>query len=130
MTDLTAEELRQLLSYDPETGELRWLVRVSLNVRVGHIAGYVTREGRRHVAINRRMYKAHRLAWLHVHGEWPSGMLDHVNGNALDNRISNLREANRSENGMNRRTSKNNIASMKRSEPRYGRLGAPPNFSA
>ncbi len=37
------------------------------------------------------MYKAHRIAWYLHYGEWPEGMIDHVNRNKNDNRIENLR---------------------------------------
>lgn len=46
---------------------------------------------------------AHRLAWLYVHGEWPSKHLDHLNGNRTDNRIENLRQVSVAENAENTR---------------------------
>jgi hypothetical protein len=49
------------------------------------------------------MYQAHRLAWLYMHGEWPVGDLDHINGDPADNRIANLRIATQSQNNANRR---------------------------
>jgi hypothetical protein len=62
-----------------------------------HSAGYLL------ISIDRVMYKAHRLAWLCVHGVWPRSNLDHKNGKRSDNRIDNLREATRAMNSQNMR---------------------------
>lgn len=99
--DLTAERLRELLSYDPETGLFRW--RVSRGrAKAGMSTGYVNNEGYSLIGIDQRLHKAHRLAWLYVHGVWPTDQLDHINNIRHDNRIANLREATNAENGQNR----------------------------
>lgn len=98
---LTAERLRELLTYDPETGEFRWRYTRGCRAR-GQIAGTVTCLGYLTIAIDGRKYKAHRLAWLHVHGEWPYPEIDHINRIKLDNRLVNLRRATRAENNANR----------------------------
>jgi hypothetical protein len=45
---------------------------------------------------------AHRLAWLYVHGKYPTDAIDHVNRERDDNRISNLRECQNWQNSANR----------------------------
>lgn len=99
---LTFEEVRALLSYDPETGILRWKVRASNRVRAGDRAGSIDgREGYRRIRIGGRNYKEHRIAWLLQTGKWPAEQIDHRNGVRWDNRFNNLREATNAENGRN-----------------------------
>jgi hypothetical protein len=88
---LTQGRLRELLSYDPETGAFTWLVSLGRRVRVGDVAG--TFNGRYWaITVNKRIYMAHRLAWLYVYGSFPKYELDHINGDKIDNRIVNLRD--------------------------------------
>jgi len=110
--DLTAERLRELLHYDPETGLFVWKVRTSNRTKVGKVAGSLHEPtGYTFISIDRRTYKAHRLAWLHVTGHWPAEWIDHINGNRADNRMSNLREANASLNQQNLRSARGNTDS-------------------
>lgn len=99
--ELNAERLRELLSYDPETGVFTWAVRPSQRVMAGSIAGAAHKSGYRYIKIMGRSYFAHRLAWLYVHGEWPANEVDHVDGDPLNNALSNLRSATRAENMQN-----------------------------
>lgn len=101
---LTAERLRELLDYDPDTGAFKWRVRLSNRVSIGSVAGaYNSHTGYTSISIDRRLHRAHRLAWLHVTGSWPEGPIDHVNGQRSDNRWSNLRAATTSLNQQNLR---------------------------
>lgn len=108
---LDAETLRTLLSYSPETGLFTWLRR--RNGVKSMTAGYSSNDGYVSIRINRKLYKAHRLAWLYVHGEWPNGHIDHANGITSDNRATNLRLATHSENLRNRGMNKNNRSGYK-----------------
>lgn len=102
MSELTAERLREVLGYDPETGLFRWRVRTS-NVKVGDVAGCMRKDGYLIISINGRLHQAHRLAWLYVNGEWPPAEIDHIDGRRDFNAIANLREATHAENMHNRR---------------------------
>jgi hypothetical protein len=100
---LTAERLRELLDYDPETGVFLWKVNRSIG-KAGQVAGGLSKAlGYRTIGIDSRLYYGHRLAWLYVHGRWPEGVIDHINGDRTDNRISNLREVHQRVNVENRR---------------------------
>ena len=88
---ITAERLRELLSYDEETGVFCWLAKPNRRIRVGDQAG-VRFRGRIQIRIDGTSYRAHRLAWLYVYGTLPSQVIDHINGNACDNCIANLRD--------------------------------------
>ena len=98
---LTADRLRHLLHYDPDTGVFTWL-RPNPNWkqgRTGMRAGcFHKSSGYCAIKIDSRGYRAHRLAWLYVYGEWPKEELDHVNCDKSDNRIANLRGASRHQN--------------------------------
>lgn len=100
-TPLTAARLRELLSYDPETGIFRRLVSTSRNAKAGDVAGGLNSEGYVRISVDGSSYRAHRLAWLYVHGVWPSDQLDHWNGVRNDNRYKNLREATNAQNQQN-----------------------------
>lgn len=98
---LTYERLTHLLGYDPETG-----LFISLTAMRGRSKGVIcgTRgaSGYISIRIDQRPYKAHRLAWFYVTGEWPPIEVDHINRHADDNRWTNLRLANELEQAWNR----------------------------
>jgi hypothetical protein len=104
MSDITPDELRKLLSYDPETGGLRWRVDVARNVFAGNVAGKPGKKKYLQVCVRRKYMLAHRVAWAIVYGDWPKNLIDHKNGDPHDNRLSNLREATYSQNSANRPT--------------------------
>lgn len=89
-----------LLSYDPQSGEFRWL-KTKGRCRAGAVAGTVGKNGYRYIGFQGRTYLAHRLAWVFHFGVAPPKELDHANRNRLDNSIANLRPASRSQNAGN-----------------------------
>jgi HNH endonuclease len=109
------EHLFTWLQYEPETGIFRWSRDTQCGrARAGGEAGTVNSHGYRHIYVCGRRYYAHRLAWLFMHGRWPAATIDHINGDPLDNRIRNLREATHTQNIQNsRRKTTRNKAGLK-----------------
>ncbi|WP_054070229.1 HNH endonuclease [Pseudomonas syringae group genomosp. 3] len=108
--DIDVDALRSRLHYDAITGLFCWIEKPSIGVSIGDEAGFITSAGYRSIRVFGSSYLAHRLAWLHHYGEWPTGDLDHINGIKSDNRIENLRDVSRSENCQNIRSAQCNNA--------------------
>jgi hypothetical protein len=98
---LTQETLKELLHYDPATGVFTNKVTRNPRAKIGDLAGYVNPLGYVVIQVSGQKHHAHRLAWLYVHGVWPTNQIDHINRNRSDNRISNLRDVTASENRHN-----------------------------
>lgn len=110
---LTQERLRELLDYDPLTGVFRWRVTRNGRSRAGSLAGRPHNGGYVAITVDRGHYLAHRVAWLYVHGAWPSEWLDHKDLDRANNRIANLREATGRQNAFNRPAPKHNTSGAK-----------------
>jgi len=99
ITDITADYARQLLNYNPETGRLR---RVLTSGQLSNrYADSQKRNGYRYVKLKGRRYAAHQLVWLLHYGVAPCGIVDHVNRDRQDNRVTNLRVVTAAENAQN-----------------------------
>jgi hypothetical protein len=117
---LDPHHLRELLEYNPETGNLYWKPRsrerfasersfgqfntlfagkeaLSCDGGNGYLTGLVEQTKQR----------AHRVAWAIYYGEWPD-QIDHINHDRSDNRIANLRAVTKTENARNQRLRKDN----------------------
>jgi hypothetical protein len=110
---LTAERLREVLDYNPETGDFVWKVTRTSKRMKGLVAGDTKPDGRHRIGVDGVRYKAHRLAWLYVHGTWPSGMIDHIDGNPSNNAIANLRDCTMSQNQANKKRRSDNTSGYK-----------------
>lgn len=109
--------LRTRLDYDHITGIFHWKFSPRAGF-TGRKAGYrwTSKESRTayiHITVDKVEIKAHRAAWAIFYGEWPSGDIDHINGNGTDNRIKNLRIAICSQNQANVRTRLDNTSGIK-----------------
>lgn len=98
---ITQERLQSLLTYDPDTGELRNRVRRNARAPQGAKAGSLTTDGYISVMLEGKRYQAHRLIWLYMTGEWPPMEIDHINRDRQDNRWANLRVVSRLHNSWN-----------------------------
>lgn len=109
---LTLEMLKHALDYNPETGVFTWKNKISCKNVVGEVAGG-NDNGYVRISLYRQKHMAHRLAWFYVHGIWPDEEVDHVNMDRSDNRICNLRPANKEQNSRNRHAQVNNKVGLK-----------------
>lgn len=111
---IPVERVKELLTYNPETGEFIWNANGGRGRQhSGKVAGTKNKGGYIRIRIDGYFFMAHRLAWLVTSGfGWPKE-IDHINNQRDDNRIANLRSVTRSQNRMNSRIGKNNVSGHK-----------------
>ena len=110
MRELDANRVREVFAFDPSTGVFTYRTQTAHHRKVGDIAGTITAQGYRDIGIDSRVYKAHRLAWFYMHGQWPMHQIDHINGDRADNRIANLRDVTKTVNLQNQKRAHSNSA--------------------
>jgi len=107
--ELSQEYLKSLFDY--KDGELFWKVNKG-NRKIGDKAGSINSNGYSHIKIDFCLYKTHRIIFMLNHGFMPK-FIDHINGNKIDNKIENLREATSSQNNQNSQLRKDNKIGIK-----------------
>lgn len=104
--DMTQEVALEYLRYDPITGFLFRNKKYSNNTVAGKRACRPTNHPKQDhlvVKLHGVDYPAHRMVWLMLKGEMPTGHIDHINHNEEDNREVNLRDVTQAENNRNTR---------------------------
>lgn len=91
---LSLDRLKEVLAYNPSTGDFTWKARPSHNSRrkVGDEAGCLKPSGYRYINIDNRSYTATQLAWFYVTGKWARGRIGVKNEIPSDVRFENLFE--------------------------------------
>lgn len=113
-------ELKQLLDYDPVTGNFYWkVVLYRGKTRIGQVAGSFLPGRYIRIGLNGRSYLAHRLAWFYITGAWPK-KIDHKDRNKQNNSWDNLRIATHSQNLANSRMHIRNLVGFKGVSPYRG----------
>ena len=112
---LTQQQLKALLWYEPRSGMFRWRHTTNRRLKPWDVAG--SRGGVKrnyiYIQIGDSNYRAHRLAWLYMTGEWPLHLVDHIDGDGLNNAWENLREATNKQNSENKSVRSNVVSGMR-----------------
>lgn len=111
MEQLQISQEYVLSAFDYQDGQL--IRKTGRKGEIGTVAGCIHKgTGYIHIKIKAKAFKAHRLIFLYHNGYLPE-LIDHIDGNKLNNRIKNLREASKQENSHNQKVRLTNSSGVK-----------------
>lgn len=111
---ISQNELLAALNYDANTGVFTWVRKVRPRSKINDAVGHTCKkDGYLIIGLNKKLYMAHRLAWLYAKGHYPCNQVDHINGNRSDNRLCNLRVCDNTQNSFNSKIRKDNTSGFK-----------------
>ena len=100
------DEVKDYVKIDPDTGKLFWKKSTGIIDFTGKEITHINHAGYICFRFKGKMLRGHRVAWYLYHGEWPKGIIDHINQNKLDNRLKNLRVCCQKGNQANRKATR------------------------
>jgi len=109
---ITQDQVKKLFCYDSNTGILTNRIHRSTRSRAGHSIGNSDSGGYLTTKIDSVQYKVHRVIFIYVYGYLPR-YVDHIDGDRLNNKTNNLRQATFSQNQQNTKIMKNNTTGCK-----------------
>lgn len=110
---ITQKRLKEVISYNPVSGLFTWVNSTSNRTKIKTNAGcFIKKTNRFCIGIDGKHYLSHRLAWLYVYGYMPK-VIDHIDGNSLNNEIVNLRECTQAQNTWNSKINIKNTSGVK-----------------
>ena len=107
------KELQEYFDYKPESGDVYWKISPSRTVKAGSLVGHKSTVGYIVVGLNNKSYLLHRLIWVLHYGQDPGQyVIDHIDNDPTNNKISNLSVVTDKGNARNRRISKANTSGV------------------
>lgn len=104
---ININEIFERLGYIKETGQIFWKKPLRKKSLINKIINRISNNGYVIVKIYNTRIQIHRIVWLFENGTWPNGVIDHVDGNKLNNKYNNLRVVTMRTNSQNRKEHRN-----------------------